>query len=233
MQRRIVVIGAGHMGSVIVHGLRRNLPDVPLTVVEPSAERLTALRQDGIDAVPQYVPHPGDVTVLAIPPQALAAFAAGQPPGTFHDVTLVSVMAGVPTAILAALLGAPHVVRAMPNVASQVSEGMTVMYAADTVTPEARALAERALTSIGRVLVVDDERLLDDATALAGGGPAASAIRQEFAAWHRELTERMRAEGEVTRSPQTESSAPPHEEQTQTPLPAPPPRPDPGGFTRR
>ncbi|MFJ2595178.1 nucleotidyl transferase AbiEii/AbiGii toxin family protein [Streptomyces erythrochromogenes] len=34
--------------------------------------------------------------------------------------------------------------------------------------------------------------------------PAAAAIRQEFAAWHRELTDRMSPNGSTTRSPQAE-----------------------------
>lgn len=122
--------------------------------------------------MPGYVPQTDDLIVLAIPPQSFAAFAHGRPAGAFRQATIVSVMAGVPTAAIIRRLDAPYVVRAMPNVASQVSQGMTVMYASAAVTAPKRAVAERALGSIGRVMVVADEDLLDVATALAGGGPA-------------------------------------------------------------
>lgn len=170
--QRIVVVGAGHMGSVLVRALRTTMSEVPLTVVEAEPERAAALRAEGVPTAASYEPAPDDLVILALPPQALGPFAAAQPPGTFRDVTVVSVMAGVPIATLTERLGAPRVVRAMPNVASQVSQGMTVLCAGPGVAPTEAARAEGALGTIGRVLAVSDEALLDDATALAGGGPA-------------------------------------------------------------
>jgi len=88
--------------------------------------------------MPGYVPQTDDLIVLAIPPQSFAAFAHGRPAGAFRQATIVSVMAGVPTAAIIRRLDAPYVVRAMPNVASQVSQGMTVMYASAAVTAPKR-----------------------------------------------------------------------------------------------
>ncbi|MFF9814681.1 pyrroline-5-carboxylate reductase [Streptomyces sp. NPDC014006] len=172
LHQRIVVVGAGHMGSVLVQGLRATMPQVPLTVVEAAEERAAALRAEGVQTAPQYRPEPSDLVLLALPPQALDSFADTTAPGTFREVTVVSVMAGVPIAVLSRRLGAPRVVRAMPNMASQVFQGMTVLCAGPGVAPAEAARAEGVLGSIGRVLAVSDEALLDDATALAGGGPA-------------------------------------------------------------
>ncbi|WP_327304002.1 nucleotidyl transferase AbiEii/AbiGii toxin family protein [Streptomyces sp. NBC_01298] len=57
--------------------------------------------------------------------------------------------------------------------------------------------------------------------------PAAAAIRQEFAAWHRELTQRVRGEAAGIRESQVQSSTTQPDKQTASPLPTPPPRPGP------
>ncbi|MFQ6143215.1 pyrroline-5-carboxylate reductase family protein [Streptomyces seoulensis] len=170
---RSVVVGAGHMGSVVAGRLADELPGAEVAVVEPSADRRAALGRDPRLRVREsYRPEPGDTVVLAIPPAALDAFAAGLPAEAFRTATVVSVMAGVRLASLAARLGTPHVLRAMPNLAAEAGQSMTLLCPGPGARPEDLERAERVLSAIGAYLVVPDESLLDAGTALVGSGPA-------------------------------------------------------------
>ncbi|MFI9773448.1 pyrroline-5-carboxylate reductase [Streptomyces sp. NPDC051956] len=173
--QRVVVIGAGHLGSVIATGLSDRLPGDRLAVVEVSQARAAALSRalgTQVTTDPGYRPEPADLVVLAIPPQAFPGIAAAQAPGTFTDCTVVSVMAGVDIPTLSARLGTARVVRVMPNTAAAVHEAMTVLCPGRGVARSELAAVERVLTALGRVATVHDESLMDAATAVCGGGPA-------------------------------------------------------------
>jgi pyrroline-5-carboxylate reductase len=151
-------------------------------VVETSPERRDLLAQlDGFSISPRLQLQGGDFVILAIPPQVFGDFAKsvrGQfAPGT----PVLSVMAGLTAASIAEALGTEQVVRSIPNTPSEVFEGMSVYYADAAVTDETIAKAEALLGSIGELLRVDAETLVDDATAICGGGPAfASYIMDAF-----------------------------------------------------
>ncbi|MGX4737278.1 pyrroline-5-carboxylate reductase [Kitasatospora griseola] len=179
-ERRVVVIGAGHMGATILAALHEGRPGTPLAVVEPDPQRARPLAErTGAEALDVYKPEPGDLVIIAIPPQAFDGFVQAQPPRAFTDALVVSVMAGVPLDRLASGLGTPRVVRVMPNMAAQIREGVSVVCPASDVPQADRDLVRAALTAIGEVVTIDDESLLDVATALNGGGPAFAAYLLE------------------------------------------------------
>lgn len=170
---RVVVIGAGHMGTAMIAGLHDADPGLSLAVVENADGRRRALREEfGIETVDRYSARPGDVVILAVQPQQFEALAARDRRQFAGDALVVSVMAGVSIPAMTGALGTGRVVRAIPNTPSEVLEGMTVICPAPDVTADELTVAERVLTSIGRVVSVSDEELIDDATALCGGGPA-------------------------------------------------------------
>ncbi|GAB3452136.1 pyrroline-5-carboxylate reductase [Actinophytocola sediminis] len=170
---RVVLIGAGHMGTAIIAGLVKNGGDLPLVVIEKAESRRAEVRAEfGVEAREQYEPGPADVVVIAVQPQQFAAFAGTRSPGDFDNALVVSVMAGVTISAMTALLGTERVVRSIPNTPCEVAEGMTVLVAGSAVTSADLVLAERMLAVLGRVLTVADEALVDEATALCGGGPA-------------------------------------------------------------
>ncbi|WP_320780407.1 pyrroline-5-carboxylate reductase family protein [Streptomyces sp. CRN 30] len=176
--QRVVVIGAGHMGLAVARGVRRHLPRVRLEVVEAAAERAVAVGAElGLTVSGRYCPEPDDLILLAVPPQVFPGFAGKCAPGTYDKASaVVSLMAGVDLATVAMLLGTDRVVRAMPNAAAEVDAAMTVLCRGAGVTDAAVADAVRVLSAVGRVAEVADESLLDEATAVAGGGPAFTAL---------------------------------------------------------
>jgi pyrroline-5-carboxylate reductase len=60
----------------------------------------------------------------------------------------------------------------MPNTPARIGKGITVTIANAHVSPEQKALAEKLLAAAGEVVWVDDEAVLDPATAVSGSGPA-------------------------------------------------------------
>ena len=171
--QRVIVVGCGHMGFAIVQGLLGEEAGREIVVVENSSERRAVLSAHGGFAVRADLEiAAGDLVILAIPPQLFSEFAEAQQGVFLSQTPVVSVMAGLTAGSIAAALGTQQVIRAIPNTPSEVFEGMSVYYADSAVSKGTVAAAEALLRSIGRVLRVNTEELVDDATAICGGGPA-------------------------------------------------------------
>ncbi|MGE4413297.1 MAG: pyrroline-5-carboxylate reductase, partial [Candidatus Caldatribacteriota bacterium] len=66
------------------------------------------------------------------------------------------------------------VIRAMPNIASLVNEGMTVLCPGKFVQEEHLEIALEIFGAVGEVEIIQREELMDVVTALSGSGPAYS-----------------------------------------------------------
>ena len=173
---RIVVIGCGNMGASLLQGLIDvGLPAAHVLGVEQDAGRraLVAERLDiQIHAATAEALVDADLVVLAVKPQqaeaVLAELAACDKP-----VPLLSVMAGVRVAQLRQGRHAQRrVVRAMPNLASRAHAGVTALYADQPADDPFCRLAESVMRSVGTVLWVQSEELMNAVTAVSGCGPA-------------------------------------------------------------
>jgi pyrroline-5-carboxylate reductase len=112
------------------------------------------------------------VTLLAVKPQQLRAVAEGLRP-LLQTQLLVSIVAGIRTADLSRWLGGyPRIVRVMPNTPALVLAGVSGLYAASSVTPKERRMAEAIVGAVGSTLWVEREELMDAVTAVSGSGPA-------------------------------------------------------------
>ncbi|MEU7981877.1 pyrroline-5-carboxylate reductase [Micromonospora sp. NPDC049081] len=171
--RRLVIVGGGHMGLAIIRGLLGGPAGPEIVVVERSAARRELLAElDGLTVVAHLDLADGDFVVLAVPPQVFAEFADAERHRFTPGTPVLSVMAGLTAETIATTLGTTQVVRSIPNTPSEVFQGMSVYHAGPQVSAETTAQAEALLGVIGRVLRVDREELVDDATAICGGGPA-------------------------------------------------------------
>jgi pyrroline-5-carboxylate reductase len=85
-------------------------------------------------------------------------------------------MAGVPLAAIAAGLGTPRVVRALPNAAVEVGMSYTPWTAATQVTDADRALVRRIFGACGAEDEVATEADIDYLTGYSGTGPAYPAL---------------------------------------------------------
>jgi pyrroline-5-carboxylate reductase len=106
--------------------------------------------------------------VLAVKPQQLDTVAPML--ADVQPTMLLSILAGVEEAALAARFRAGAIVRAMPNLPVAIGKGVTVLFSS-TDNAGARSVAEALATPLGHYEWTADEGLFDAMTALAGSGP--------------------------------------------------------------
>lgn len=83
----------------------------------------------------------------------------------------LSIVAGAPINALATGLLHSAIARAMPNTPAQIGEGVTVWTATSQVEEAQRVQVQALLGALGHEVWVDDEKMIDMATALSGTGP--------------------------------------------------------------
>ncbi|RCV50743.1 pyrroline-5-carboxylate reductase, partial [Marinitenerispora sediminis] len=171
----IAIIGAGRMGEALLAGLlRQGRSPSEVLVTEPRAPHAAELRQRyGVDVVGAAdAVARADTVLLAIKPQDMLALLDDLAPSLAADRLVISVAAGVTTAVIEKCLpGDVAVVRAMPNAPALVGAGMTAIAGGRHAAEEHLDRAEELLSSVGEVARVP-ERHLDAVTALSGSGPA-------------------------------------------------------------
>lgn len=172
----IALVGAGAMGGALVRGwleaVRRG-GGLTLTVIEPNFDPDLETALEAVGAV-MNPPNPGpvDVLVLAVKPQTFAATVESARRFVGPNTCVLSVMAGVSIEKLSRELGAPRVVRCVPNTPARIGRGVTAYVAAPACTPEDRRLIAQLLEPLGSVEPIASERLMDVVTAVSGSGPA-------------------------------------------------------------
>ncbi len=181
---RVAVIGSGKMGEILSAGMVRSglLKPDQILVTDADGQRVKEVAgRHGFsspDGNREAVEH-SRVVVLAVKPKDVGAVLAEIAPEVGASHLIVSIAAGVTTKTLQAGLGSSAVVvRAMPNVAAQVGEGITAICAGDRAGEEHLLLARQVLGGVGPVIVIE-EAYIDAVTAVSGSGPAYFALFAE------------------------------------------------------
>ncbi|MCF8483147.1 MAG: pyrroline-5-carboxylate reductase [Rhodospirillum sp.] len=171
---RLLLIGCGKMGGAMLAGwLARGLDPASVWVVDPGQSDLPngVSRVEATDAL-TLDPAP-DICVLAVKPQMMAEALPPYATLAAKGTVFLSVAAGKTSEGVDNLLGGgAAVVRAMPNTPAAVGAGMTVLFANDKVSTDARATCETLMGAVGLVDWIEDEGLMDAVTAVSGSGPA-------------------------------------------------------------
>lgn len=171
----IAIIGAGKMGEALLAGMLAtgHAPE-EILVTEPRAEHADELRRRyRVEVVPSAdAAKRADTLLVALKPQDMVALLEEVGPHLSPDRLVISVAAGLTTAVLESHLpsGMP-VIRAMPNTPALIGQGMTAVAGgahADTAHLER---AERLLGAVGEVMSVGEQHM-DTVTAISGSGPA-------------------------------------------------------------
>jgi pyrroline-5-carboxylate reductase len=110
--------------------------------------------------------------VITVKPQDMSALLDEIAPHVPADRLVISVAAGIPTAMIERRLGAEvPVVRVMSNTPVHVDQAMSVISAGRYASEEHLRRAEELLQPVGKVLRIPESQQ-DAATALSGSGPA-------------------------------------------------------------
>ena len=113
-----------------------------------------------------------EAVVLAVKPQVMPHVLEQMKGRVGKEQMVLSIAAGVKLDTLSRGLGHDVLVRAMPNTPAQIGRGITMWTTGVGAGPDARDAAASILQALGEEIYVEDEKYLDMATALSGGGPA-------------------------------------------------------------
>jgi pyrroline-5-carboxylate reductase len=169
-------IGSGNMAEAMINGVLKAQVYRPgqVYVSDVRTERVEYLRgQYGVRTTTSNAELASkvDVLVLSVKPQNMKDALESIKGQLSEDILVISIAAGIKTTLISAVLGDIAIVRVMPNMPAWVDQAATALYA----NQKARTKVEKArliLLSVGKVVVVDDEALLDAVTAVSGSGPA-------------------------------------------------------------
>lgn len=178
------MLGAGKMGEILAHGIARSglVPAGQIHLADVDVQRIAQLAElYGFQAAESNVSAAGaaQTILLAVKPQDVEAVLRQIDPVIGSDHLLISIAAGVTTARIEWVLTSDcRVVRAMPNAASVVGEGISAICAGSSADTTDLDVAEQILSGAGKVVRIS-EKYLDAVTAVSGSGPAYFALFAE------------------------------------------------------
>lgn len=171
VDRPLVLVGAGKMGGAMLTGwLASGRDPRSLIVVEPEPAEMDALTRPGLTVQPEPPNTPASVLVLAVKPQVMKDVLPSLRAARDEKTIVISIAAGVTLDTLASL-GPGPLVRSIPNTPAAIGKGITAAVGRD-LSEDERKTADDLLAALGAVEWVEEERLIDAATAVSGSGPA-------------------------------------------------------------
>jgi pyrroline-5-carboxylate reductase len=182
---RLSFIGSGVMAEAIIAGLLGKNLVRPEQVVgsHPRVERREELKgkygirlfEHNRDAVEAS----SSIVILTVKPQRLSVVLRDLKEAVKLEHLVISIVAGARIETLADALQHRSIVRAMPNTPAQIGEGMTVWTATAEVSEAQQAQIHAVFGALGREMHVEEERMIDMATALSATGPTYTFLMME------------------------------------------------------
>ena len=167
----ILTVGAGRMGGATARGWLKAgafaASDLAFSDPQPGLDAQAAIARGAVADPHDLTPYP--TVLFAVKPQVWRTVAAGLAPRLHPDAVIVSVVAGVRLSVLEAAFQGRRVVRVMPTTGVAAAQGVASVYAEDD---ETRARAHTLFDPIAVTVDLDEERLMDAATAVSGSAPA-------------------------------------------------------------
>ena len=170
------LLGGGRMGEALIVGLLdsgHDASDLAVAEVHPDRRQVLEHRFPGVRVVPSaaWAATDAEIVIVAVKPGDAAAVLRGVHDTLPADALVVSIAAGVSIATLEDAVPGRPIVRAMPNTAALVREGVAAIAAGHHATEGHLDDAERLLAAVGTVVRVPESQL-DAVTGLSGSGPA-------------------------------------------------------------
>ena len=146
-----------------------------IRIGEPSKARSAHLKEKykvGVSANNLEILDGSTIVILAVKPQILSQVMNELGPRLNENQVVLSIVAGATLGTLMKGLEHSSIIRVMPNTPAQIGAGMTVWTASPEVSAKAMGTVRSILSTLGDELHVEDEKLIDMATALSASGPA-------------------------------------------------------------
>lgn len=173
----LVLVGTGKMGGAMLEGwLKSGIAPSRIVAVDPAppAEVKALIERHGLRHNPPLKDiTDAEVVVIAVKPQVMDSVLPVISVLKASKPLVISVAAGKKIAAFERHFGSESaVIRTIPNTPAAVGRGITAIAANPNVSNAQKELAVALLSTIGEVVDVGDEYLIDAVTAVSGSGPA-------------------------------------------------------------
>ena len=178
---KILLIGCGKMGSSLLEGIvKSDNFDGMVDVIEPVIQ--DSFKEDFKESKVNFYLDIRenkdainyDLIIIATKPNIYEEIFNGLKNNLIiNDKTLiVSILAGIRISKIEEIVGSIPIIRAMPNIAASVLEGMTALIGNKKITHEDILNADLIFELIGEKMWLKNEAQMDSFTAISGSGPA-------------------------------------------------------------
>ena len=178
---KILLIGCGKMGSSLLEGIvKSDNFDGLVDVIEPAIQ--DSSKQDFKKSKVNFYSDIRenkdtinyDLIIVATKPNIYEEIFNGLKNNLIiNDKTLiVSILAGIRISKIEEIVGSIPIIRAMPNIASSVLEGMTALIGNKKITNKDILNVDLIFELIGEKIWLKNEAQMDSFTAISGSGPA-------------------------------------------------------------
>jgi len=172
---KIGFIGAGNMASSLIGGLLKaeyKADDIRASDSSPVDKE----KQLGVQVINdnQAIADWADIIVMAVKPQVLQSVCKQIAEHVRErDSLIVSIAAGIRSDTITQWLGSNIAcIRVMPNTPALVGLGMSGLYANPQTSQAQIDTAREIMQTVGQVIQLNDESMIDAVTAVSGSGPA-------------------------------------------------------------
>ena len=174
---KIAIIGFGNMGQTYANSFMSSGFVGASDILVLNKTKIEEKDSFGIDSTNFYTePNPkifeSDILILAVKPQDFKQLASEIKPFLNPEHVVLSVMAGISIEMMQNELNVTKIVRSMPNIPTQIGEGMTVFCASTVVDRKELFIVQNLINTTGKSIYIEREEMLNAATAVSGSGPA-------------------------------------------------------------
>lgn len=166
--KKIGIIGFGNMGRAIGEQLKS---DHQILCFDKDSAKLKDINYAKCAESIKDLVNQAEIIILAVKPQDFDSVLI-QIKGLvdIKDKLIISIAAGITTEHMEKTLGFARVIRAMPNIAARIGEGVICISKGRFATEEDFDFAENLFDYLGEARRVE-EPMMDAATAVSGSGP--------------------------------------------------------------
>ena len=178
---KILLVGCGKMGGSLLEGIVKfndnfNLIDVVDPVINDSYKRNFKKNKTNfypnIRELKDSIAY--DSIVIATKPNNYGEIFKDLKNHIIinEEMLIISILAGIKIKKIEDIIGAVPIIRAMPNIASSVAEGMTALIGNKKMKSDQINAANMIFQTIGNKIWLEHEDQMDSFTAISGSGPA-------------------------------------------------------------
>jgi len=173
----ILIIGGGNMGLTYAKAFINShvvSPDQLMILEKKNADKISDLEDLKLAKVStdQFIVKDAELIILSVKPQDVSALFSDIKAYINSQQIILSIMAGITIESIKNGLEVTKVIRAMPNLPSQIGVGMTAFTSTTAVSKPEEQWIQNLLQTTGKAIYVENEALINAVTAISGSGPA-------------------------------------------------------------